>query len=305
MAERSGRLGDRVRELGLRVLYRIGWRVGPRVPRVVSRLIIEGGSRYALRRDGWHVAQLRRNLSVAGGRPADDELVRAGLASYLRNFLEVLALPGWTRERVLDRVRIENRAVLDAAVAGRGAVVALPHSGNWDLAGAWACLSGMPVSTVAEQLNGPEFAAFLAFRESLGMQIVSHRDPAAIRILCDAVAAGRVVCLVADRDLVRSGVPVRWGSDGPLITMPAGPAMVARLTGAALIPCVARFVGRDVGAGMIMTLGDPITHRPGRSGLTAMTAEVAEFFAREIAEQPQDWHLLQPFFPEPSTGSTS
>jgi KDO2-lipid IV(A) lauroyltransferase len=299
MPEAPVRRRDRARDARLRLLYRIGWRFGPRLPRRVARVIIDLGSRYALRRGGPHVAHLRRNLTVAGGAPADDTLVRAGLASYLRNFLEVLALPGWSAESVLDRVVVENRAVLDAAVADRGAVVALPHSGNWDLAGAWACLSGMPVSTVAEQLNGPEFAAFLAFRESLGLQIVSHRDPAAIRVLCNAVTAGRVVCLVADRDLVGTGVEVRWGSDGPMITMPAGPALVARRTGAALIPCVARFVGRDVGDGMIMTLGEPVAHRPGRAGLTAMTAEVADFFAREIARQPEDWHLLQRFFPDP------
>ena len=37
-----------------------------------------------------------------------------------------------------------------AAYASTGAVIALPHSGNWDLAGAYAELTGMPVTTVAE-----------------------------------------------------------------------------------------------------------------------------------------------------------
>ncbi len=297
-------LHDRGRDAALRLLYRIGWRLGPRLPRPVARMIMDRGSRYAVGRRGPHVEHLRHNLSVATGRPADDGLVRAGVASYLRNWLEVLALPGWSPELIMDRVVIENRSVLDAAVAGGGAVVALPHSGNWDLAGAWACLSGMPVSTVAEQLDDPEFAAFLRFRESLGLEVISHRDPDVIRSLCAAIGRRRVVCLVADRDLMRSGVPVRWGSEGPLITMPAGPAMVARRTGAALIPCVARFVGADVGDGMIMTLGEPVAHRPGRDGLTAMTAEVAAFFAREIARQPQDWHLMQPFFPDPTPEPT-
>ena len=48
-----------------------------------------------------------------------------------------------------------------------GAIVALPHMGNWDLAGAWACLTGMPVTTVAERLR-PEslYDRFVAYRET-------------------------------------------------------------------------------------------------------------------------------------------
>ena len=41
-----------------------------------------------------------------------------------------------------------------------------------------------------------------------------------------------------------------------------------------------------------------IESEPGRSGLTAMTQQVADFFAAEIARQPEDWHMLQRFFPD-------
>ena len=63
----------------------------------------------------------------------------------------------------------------------------------------------MPVTTVAEALPGPDFAAFVAFRERLGMQVLSHRDPAVIGALLAAVRAGRLVCLLGDRDLAGSG----------------------------------------------------------------------------------------------------
>ena len=48
---------------------------------------------------------------------------------------------------------------------------------------------------------------------------------------------------------------------------------------------------------MRIVFGDPVAHRPGRSGLVAMTQDVADFFTSTIAEQPEDWHLMQPFFP--------
>jgi len=105
------------------------------------------------------------------------------------------------------------------------------------------------------------------------------------------VFTDELVCLVADRDLSGTGVPVRWG-DHP-VTMPGGPALVARRSGAALIPAVCAFTT----TGMRITFGAVVEPRPGREGLQAMTQEVATFFARQIGLHPEDWHMLQPFFP--------
>lgn len=278
------------RDAALRTCYRLGWRTAARMPwRAVSPLT-RVGARLGRQHDGHHVRLLRANLAALTGRPCPDGLLQRALASYLRNFYEVLALPGWSSAEVLRRVSTVNEAVLRSAYAGPGAVVALPHSGNWDLAGAWACLTGMPVTTVAERLNDAEFRAFMDFRESLGMQVLSHRDPGVMSDLATAVRRRRLLCLMADRDLAGSGVPVTWA--GRPITMPAGPAMVARRTGATLLAAVCRFT--DVG--MQIVFSDPIATRPGRDGLVAMTQDVADFFVSTLIEQPADWHMLQPFF---------
>src|SRR3712207_9532050 len=61
-----------------------------------------------------------------------------------------------------------------ARADGRGVVFALPHSGNWDVAGVWLVdfLDG-PFMTVVVRLR-PEslYRRFLAFRETLGMRVV-------------------------------------------------------------------------------------------------------------------------------------
>jgi lauroyl/myristoyl acyltransferase len=292
---------DQARDAALRMLYRTGWRVAAAVPRPVVRVAVAVGARLAVWREGHHVSTLRHNLGLATGTAASDALVRAGVRSYLRTLWEVLALPGWTREATLARVRTEGEERLRAAHAGPGCVVALPHSGNWDLAGAWACGTGMGVTTVAEQLSDAEFAAFLAFRRGLGMEVLSHRDRGAIPALAAALRRGRLVCLVADRDLDGSGVPVIWRDRR--VTMPAGPAMVARRTGAVLLPAVCRYEGEQ----MVIRFGKAVPPRPGRAGLAAMTQDVADFFAAQIASAPQDWHMLQPFFPDdgPAAGNAA
>ncbi len=280
----------------VRQIWRLGWRLGPRLPTSVQSMIIRAGSGIGVRFPGQHQRVLADNLTVATGGPVDRSLLKSALASYLRNFTEVLALPGWSTQDVITAVTTSNEHYLREAFAGRGAIVALPHSGNWDLAGAWACLTGMPVSTVAEQLSGSEFEAFTRFRTGLGMRVLSHRDPDVLSELAADLRRGRLVCLVADRDLAGRGVSVDWrvpGADrATRITMPGGPAMLARVTGAALVPAVCSYRG----TGMRIDFGAPVDARPGRDGLEAMTQQVADFFAGQIASQPQDWHMLQPFF---------
>jgi phosphatidylinositol dimannoside acyltransferase len=281
---------DMLRNLLVRRVYRLGWRVAARLPARLVSLISSTFSWVAVRRNGIHVRTLRHNLAQATGRPVGDELMRAAVQSYLRNFYEVLALPTWSETEIRRRVSAVNEQAVRTAHTGSGAVVALPHSGNWDLAGAWACVTGMPVTTVVEQLPPDEFAAFLTFREGLGMQVLSHRDPDVLSALTDAIRRRRVVCLLADRDLAGTGVPVIWR--GQHITMPAGPALLARRTGAALLPAVCQFTER----GMAIVIGNQIPPSPGRDGLVVMMQQVADFFADTIAKQPEDWHMMQPFF---------
>ena len=281
---------SKLHDLAVRRGYAIGWRVAGALPPPVVASVIAQASDRVLRHNGVHVRTLRTNLSTAAGQPATDDLVRAALGSYLRNLYEVLALPSWSPRRVVTTVTTDGELAFRATHAATGAVVALPHSGNWDLAGAWACLTRLPVTTVAEALPNGDFESFLRFRQRLGMEVLSHRDPGALIMLIGAVRRGRLVCLLADRDLGGRGLRVHWR--GHPITMPAGPALVARRSGAALVPAVSQYTP----GGMKIIFGEPIEQRAGRDGLVAMTQQVADFFAERIAERPQDWHVMQPFF---------
>lgn len=284
------RWGDRA----VRRVYRWGWASAGALPAPLLRLPIRGGAALAARTHGSHLTTLRRNLTVAAGRPADDRLVAAALRSYLRTLTEVLALPHWRPDEIVGRVRVPEAPRLRRRQAESGAIVVLPHSGNWDLAGAWACLSGFPVTTVVEVLRGDAYADFLAFRMRLGMEPIGHDDPAVMRRLADALERGRTVCLIGDRDLSGAGVGVHWA--GQPVRMPAGPALLARRTGAALIPGVCQFVDDR---SMIIDLGPEVSHERGPEGLRAMTQQVADHFATTIRRRPQDWPMLQRFFDVP------
>jgi KDO2-lipid IV(A) lauroyltransferase len=279
------------RDRAVRRVYRGGWQLAGSVPPWLVRGPSAVAAALAARSHGPHLANLRHNLTAAAGRPADDRLVAAALRSYLRTLTEVLALPHWRPDEIVARVSVPEAPRLRRRQAEAGAIVVLPHSGNWDLAGAWACLSGFPVTTVVEELGGDAYADFLAFRARLGMEPIGHRDPDVMRRLADALQRGRTVCLIGDRDLTGAGVSVRWA--GYPVRMPAGPALLARRTGAALIPGVCQFVDDTT---MIIDLGPEVSHEAGPEGLRAMIQQVTDHFATTIRRRPQDWPMLQPFF---------
>ncbi len=278
--------------------YAAGWALIRVLPAGVAGAVFRLGADLAWRRDGPGARQLTVNLRrVVGPELPDDRLrllVRAGLRSYARYWLEVFRLPVTPAERIVGGARVTGEQILrDALAAGRGVIVALPHTGNWDHAGAWAVHVGMPLTTVAERLKPAElFDSFVAYREGLGLEVLplTGGPRPAFEVLSERLRAGRLICLLGDRDLSRRGIEVDFF--GGRTRMPSGPALLAIRTGAALVPTTLWYAGDDWGIDIHEPIGAPATGSI-TARVTAMTQALADVFAVGIATHPQDWHMLQ------------
>jgi phosphatidylinositol dimannoside acyltransferase len=280
--------------------YLAGWRVVRALPRPVVAPAFQAGADLAWRRGGGGAARLRANLRrVVGPQVPEaelDDLVRRGLRSYARYWMEAFRLPALSRRQILAGFRLDGVELLAADVAaGRGAVVALPHAGNWDAAGAWVAATGWPLTTVAERLR-PEgvYERFLAFRQRLGMEILPTHggERPAFDVLVDRLRAGAVVPLLADRDLSARGVEVEFF--GGRTRMPAGPALLAIRTGAPLY-VASMWYEADAACASIegpLELPDPAS-APLDQRVRAVTQRIADGLAAGIARHPEDWHMLQ------------
>ncbi len=185
--------------------------------------------------------------------------------------------------------------ILDGLRRGKGVVLALPHLGGWEWAGFWmARVANEPITVVVESVEPPELLEFMTgFRAELGMNIVvlgPDAGPAVLR----ALKANQVVCLLVDRDIEGTGIPVNFF--GEMTTMPAGPAIMALRTGATLLSGAIYFRGH----GHYAVIEGPIeAERRGRmrDDVARVTATVAERLEALISRAPDQWHLQQPNWP--------
>ncbi|MFD8893857.1 phosphatidylinositol mannoside acyltransferase [Streptomyces sp. NPDC059566] len=278
-------------------LYGLGWAGVKKLPEPAAVALGRRIADFAWKRRGKSVLRLESNLARVvpdAGPERLRELSQAGMRSYMRYWMESFRLPTMDPKRFSTEVEFQDEHLLREALAtGRGVIVALPHLANWDLAGAWAIGHiGVPFTTVAERLK-PEslYDRFVAYRESLGMEVLPHSGGAAFGTLARRLRSGGLVCLVADRDLSASGVEVDFF--GSTARMPAGPALLAQQTGAVLLPATLHYGDTPTMYGRIHPEVEVPETGTRTEKTTAMTQAVADAFAWGIAQHPQDWHMLQ------------
>jgi phosphatidylinositol dimannoside acyltransferase len=275
-------------------VYASAWRVTRALPSSIAYKVFHLIADLIYRRNPAPVKRLRSNYARIHSEYSASQLeilVRDGMRSYLRYWCDTFRLPGWDTSEIMQNVIVENEEFLRTPLSeGRGVVVSLPHAGNWDHAGAYFCASGAPLVTVAEHLK-PEklFRKFLAYREAIGMEVLDA-DARTLAILAQRLRSNRLVALVADRDLSRSGVEVQF-LGGPS-KMPIGPALLSIQTKSPLITAFVKYEERGI---RIIFEGEISIPEDGnqQSKISAMTQICADRFGHHIKESTADWHMLQ------------
>jgi phosphatidylinositol dimannoside acyltransferase len=241
------------------------------------------------------------NLSRVLGKPPDSPIVAAAVReafrSYARYWFDTFLMRVIPPEEFVKRYTIHGRENLDAAIeGGRGALLCLPHLGNWDAAAKYVVLQGYSLSAVAEELRPPRlFELFLRHRRELGMGVIPLSNTTKVgEELVGLIARNELIALVSDRDLKNRGVVVEMF--GAPRRIPAGPALLSLTTGSPLMPCATY----DTEDGWMCVIGEPIeVERTGkmRDDVTALSRKLAACFEESIAAAPTQWHLFQPAWP--------
>ena len=292
--------------------FSAGWGLVCRLPESVARALFNFGADITWRRQGGGVQVLEGNLirvlrTCRGFTETDPEfgqelraMSRAVMRSYARYYLETFRLQTFPDERVQAGMHGNQENVdltLEHLKNGRGVIYALPHMGDFEQAGRWVILAGAGSIVAPAERMSPEsvFQKFLAFREGLGMEIVpTSGGPHAFGVMAQRLRAGKLVTIVADRDLSDTGVEVDFFGEKALL--PAGPAALAVQTGAALMPVACWFVGEAEWAAHVYDEIPVPASGTRKEKIAAMTQALATVFEQAICEHPEDWHMLQKVF---------
>ena len=276
------------------LLYLFAWKFIALIPENSAYKLADYVSDRIYKKNGKGIKRLRGNYGrVMPEYSAQklEELTKLGMRSYLRYWFDTFRLSKWSKNRIISTTQVIRENLLRDPIQSRqGCIVALPHAGNWDHAAAYFCSTGITLTAVVEKLK-PEaiFKKFLAYRESIGIEAISHKEKT-IPILTERLQAGKLIALVADRDMSRNGIEVNFF--GKTSKMPSGPAILAIKTGAPLITAYVRYTPSGIEIIFDETL-KPTNSGSEEEQIKIITQSMADNFAKRIKENPVDWHMLQ------------
>jgi KDO2-lipid IV(A) lauroyltransferase len=239
-----------------------------------------------------------RHMQRLGAGSSAERKARQMYTAYGRYWAEALWMRPRRTAQARERVTVDGLdRVLAARDAGAGIVFALPHLGNWEVAGTIAQQERIELMAVAENLGNRRLVDwFIRLRDMLGIQIVlADGSREVFRKLLAVIARGGAIALLADRDLSGRGVEVEFF--GEMTTLPGGAISIGIRTGAPVIPVGTFF--RD-GRGHHVIVGRPIDIPSDGSMDERMAAgvrQLAAAFEALIRRAPEQWHLLQPNWP--------
>jgi KDO2-lipid IV(A) lauroyltransferase len=276
------------------LLYLFAWKVIGILPEKTAYQLANFVSDQILRKNGKGIQRLRSNYKrvvPSISNSALEALTKEGMRSYLRYWFDTFRLNKWSKSRIIETTFVVRENLLrDPIETKKGCIIALPHAGNWDHAAAYFCSTGIPITAVVEKLK-PEaiFKKFLAYRESIGIEAISHKEKT-IPILMERLNQGKLVALVADRDMSRNGIEVNFL--GGIAKMPAGPAILAIKTGSPLVTAYIRYLDKGIEITFDETIKLPVTGSE-EEQIKIVTQSMADNFAKRIKDSPVDWHMLQ------------
>lgn len=212
---------------------------------------------------------------------------RRALSEQGKTFAEAGPLWLWPKERALGLIKqVSGEEHLRAALAqGRGALLAVPHLGNWEIVGLYVS-AHYPMTSLYRPPRLPELDTLIRqARERTGARLVPT-DAAGLRALYQALQDGRIVGILPDQ------VPKRnYGLFAPFFGRRAYTmTLLSRLASKSRAPTLVAYAERlPHGAGFhlhILPGTKEICEQPLETSVTALNAAL-ETCVRRIPLQYQ------------------
>jgi tetraacyldisaccharide 4'-kinase len=217
-------------------------------------------------------------------------LARAAYRSLGRTLAEIALARTLSAEALASWVAVDGLEIYQRALAGgRGAVCALAHLGNWELAGLAAARAGIPVTPIVRPLRGRQNRWLVRARGEAGLHSLGDRGVSAEALA--ALRRNQVLAVAVDQNMLRRrGVFVDFFGT-PACTTPAA-AVYALRAGS---PLIAAFpVRQPDGTHRVRVLGpfEPPAGLRGHAAVLALTQELTRQVEQAVRANPEQWLWL-------------
>ncbi len=243
------------------------------------------------------------NASHVLGRPPDtpevQRLARRVFQTYARYVIELMRLPALDPAVPARLVRADRdngvesftRLYEQLRSAGRGMIVVAAHIGHLETLAAAFAAKGWPVYGLADDSAYPELYDLLAAqRRAWGVEVIAWRN---MREIFRVLRQQAILGLLVDWGYRGDGIPVRLFDEWT--TLPAGPALLAARTGAAIVPVVNR---RNADGTYSAAHFDPIqVEDDSPAALQRATQAIADALERMVQAAPEQWYIFKPIWP--------
>ncbi len=267
-----------------------------RVAYALARLM--GVGMFVFWRDLWRalVANQRRVMPGASRQQVARNARRVSIA-VAKNYYDLFRLPSMSKQQLLDYFEVRGVEHLAAAYTrGKGVIIVAPHMGSYNLVPSLVSSLGFPTAAVVEHIRDPRLHEYyLGLRANQGVALMTNGTED-VRAILKALRAGKIVLMLADRNVGTSSDAVTFFGERTML--PAGPALIARRTGAALLPAYSHRTGNTQSVAVAWpAMALPETTGSLEERRAADTQAVAQLLERMIREAPDQWAILQAVWP--------
>ena len=215
--------------------------------------------------------------------------------NYAKYWIEVLWLTKTNfNKKILDNVNIVNEDYIKN-IKKNGAIFALPHIGNWEMAIPVGNHINLDLLAVAEPLNNQYVLSwFKQLREDLGCEIIiGGKGQNTFDKIIQKLEDGKHVCLLSERSINKTGVGTEFFSN--LAAFPKGPVALALKTQLPIVPTA--FLKIDGKYTLIFEkpFYVPLFENESTSIQQGLKT-LAKAFEKLISLEPNQWHSIQPIW---------
>lgn len=248
-------------------------------------------------------ANLRR---VVGDSARRRPMVRHVFRTQALNYFDLFRIPRLPMTELDTIVKTKGWEHFEESLAaGRGAIAVVPHVGNLDVVAQTPISKSVPVTIPVEVIKPPRLLKLITnLRACRGVTIVPlDGSPGAARAIYGALKRNELVGIVADRDVLGTGLRVRFF--GEYAKIPSGPAALALRTGATLhAACAFRRADGTYELEVTPPLQLTRTGNYERDVEAATEAAVAEL-EHFIRRAPEQWVVFEPIWRAGEAGEST